>query len=103
MLLSQFLRFWQFAAKIGVFLKNQCCDQLFTYFSFVLRQKRQFFANLRQFFIIKTSVPNFFEYLGCLNVTWQPRRSHLATALIFGLINAPIRHLSAHCCAAHTR
>jgi hypothetical protein len=23
--------------------------------------------------------------------------------LIFGLINAPIRHLSAHCCAAHTR
>jgi hypothetical protein len=31
------------AKKIGVFLKYQCYDQLFSKFSFVLRQKRQFF------------------------------------------------------------
>jgi hypothetical protein len=27
----------------GVFLKNQCSDQIFAYFSFILSQKRQFF------------------------------------------------------------
>jgi hypothetical protein len=40
-----FCDFSQFSAeKIGVFLKNQCYDQNFAYFSFVLSQKRQFFA-----------------------------------------------------------
>jgi hypothetical protein len=34
-----------FGEKIGVFLKNQCCDQIFAQFSFVLSQKRQFFAD----------------------------------------------------------
>jgi hypothetical protein len=33
-----------FRKKIGVFLKNQCYDQNFAYFTFVLSQKRQFFA-----------------------------------------------------------
>jgi hypothetical protein len=32
-----------FGEKIGVFLKNQCYDQNFAYFSFVMSQKRQFF------------------------------------------------------------
>jgi hypothetical protein len=32
-----------FGEKIGVFLKNQCYDQNFAYFSFVLSQQRQFF------------------------------------------------------------
>jgi hypothetical protein len=36
-----------FGDKNGVLLKNQCNDQIFTYFSFNLSQKRQFF---RQFF-----------------------------------------------------
>jgi hypothetical protein len=36
-----------FGEKIGVFLKYQCYDQLFSKFSFVLSQKRQFF---RKFF-----------------------------------------------------
>jgi hypothetical protein len=33
-----------FGEKIGVFLKYQCYDQLFSKFSFVLSQKRQFFS-----------------------------------------------------------
>jgi hypothetical protein len=32
-----------FGEKMGVFLKNQCYDQNFAQFSFVLSQKRQFF------------------------------------------------------------
>jgi hypothetical protein len=41
-----FLRFLTiFGEKIGVFLKNQCYDQLFSKFSFVLCQKRHFFAD----------------------------------------------------------
>jgi hypothetical protein len=38
--------------KIGVFLKNQCYDQNFAYFSFVFSQKRQFFRRIfrRKFF-----------------------------------------------------
>jgi hypothetical protein len=40
-----FLRFLTiFGEKIGVFIKNQCYDELFSKFSFVLSQKRQFFA-----------------------------------------------------------
>jgi hypothetical protein len=39
-----FLRFFPiFSEKIGVLLKYQCYDQLFSKFSFVLSQKRQFF------------------------------------------------------------
>jgi hypothetical protein len=39
-----FLRFSIiFCEKNGVFLKNQCYDQIFALFSFVLSQKRQFF------------------------------------------------------------
>jgi hypothetical protein len=41
MLWSQFSTI--FVAKIGVFLKNQCYDQNFALFSFVLSPKRQFF------------------------------------------------------------
>jgi hypothetical protein len=33
-----------FREKFGVFLKNQCHDQNFANFSFVLSQKRHFFA-----------------------------------------------------------
>jgi hypothetical protein len=41
-----FLRFSTiFGEKIGVFLKNQCHDKNFAKFGFVLRQKRQFFAD----------------------------------------------------------
>jgi hypothetical protein len=39
-----FLHFFQFSAKNGVFLKNQCYDQIFKQFSFVLSQKRRFFC-----------------------------------------------------------
>jgi hypothetical protein len=35
--------FEKFRRKNWRFLKNQCYDQLFAYFSFVLSQKRQFF------------------------------------------------------------
>jgi hypothetical protein len=35
-----------FGEKIGVFLKNQCYDQNFAYFSFVLSQKCQFFRQI---------------------------------------------------------
>jgi hypothetical protein len=41
MLWSQFSTIF---GKNGVFLKNQRQDQNFAYFSFVLSQKRQFFA-----------------------------------------------------------
>jgi hypothetical protein len=42
-----FLRFFPiFGEKIGVFLKCQCYDQLFSKFSFVLSQKRQFFCKI---------------------------------------------------------
>jgi hypothetical protein len=41
-----FLRFLTISGeKIGVFITNQCYDQNFAYFSFVLSQKRQFFAD----------------------------------------------------------
>jgi hypothetical protein len=45
--------------KIGVFLKNQCYDQIFAQYSFVWSQKRQFFANCfdENIFKIITSVP----------------------------------------------
>jgi hypothetical protein len=35
-----------FGKKIGVFLKNQCYDQIFALFSLVLSTKRQFFAKI---------------------------------------------------------
>jgi hypothetical protein len=42
-----FLRFFPISGeKIGVFLKYQCYDQLFSKFSFVLSQKRQFFRKI---------------------------------------------------------
>jgi hypothetical protein len=42
-----FLRFFPiFAEKIGVILKYQCYDQLFSEFSFVSSQKRQFFRKI---------------------------------------------------------
>jgi hypothetical protein len=37
--------FLRFSAKNGVFLKNQCYDQILSQFSFVSSQKRQFFAD----------------------------------------------------------
>jgi hypothetical protein len=48
-----------FCDKIGVFLKNQCYDQNFALFGFVLSQKRQFFRKLFCENILKiiTSVP----------------------------------------------
>jgi hypothetical protein len=49
MLWSQFSAiFPNFRQKIGVFLKYQCYDQLFSKFSFVLSQKRQFCKNFRR-------------------------------------------------------
>jgi hypothetical protein len=45
MLWSHFLRFSPiFCEQIGVFLRNQCYDQIFAQFSSVLSQKRQFFG-----------------------------------------------------------
>jgi hypothetical protein len=55
-----FLRFFPiFGEKIGVFLKYQCYDQLFSKFSFVSSQKRQFFAKFFGENILKiiTSAP----------------------------------------------
>jgi hypothetical protein len=48
-----------FGEKIGVFLINKCYDQNIAYFSFVLSQKRQFFAEFfgKNIFKIITSVP----------------------------------------------
>jgi hypothetical protein len=44
-MITIFCDFRQFSAKkIGVFLKNQCYDQFFSKFSFVLSQKRQYFC-----------------------------------------------------------
>jgi hypothetical protein len=43
--MSRVTRLGKFSAKkIGFFLKNQCYDQLFSKFSFVFSQKRQFFC-----------------------------------------------------------
>jgi hypothetical protein len=50
-----FCDFSQFSAKkIGVFLKYQYYDQLFSKFSFVLRQKRQFFRKIFSENILKS-------------------------------------------------
>jgi hypothetical protein len=51
-----------FGGEIGGFLENQCYDQIFAYFSFVLSQKRHFFAEFFGENILKiiTSVPGFF-------------------------------------------
>jgi hypothetical protein len=43
-----------FGGKIGVFLKNQCYDTIFTQYSLVLSKKRQFFGE--NILKIKTSV-----------------------------------------------
>jgi hypothetical protein len=43
-MITIFLRF--LAKKIGVFLKNQCYDQNFAQFSFVLSKKRQYFRRI---------------------------------------------------------
>jgi hypothetical protein len=42
-MITIFCDFCQFSSKNGVFLKNQCYDKIFSKFSFVLSQKRQFF------------------------------------------------------------
>jgi hypothetical protein len=63
MLWSQFSaifdNFWQI---IAVFLKKQCYDQNFAKFSFILSQKRPFFAEFfcEKNFKIITSVPDEF-------------------------------------------
>jgi hypothetical protein len=51
-----------FAEKIGVFRKNQCYDQFFSKFSFVLSQNANFFADFfgENIFKIITSVPDEF-------------------------------------------
>jgi hypothetical protein len=58
-MITIFCDFSQFSAKIGVFLKYQCYDQLFSEFIFVLSQKRQFFAKFfgKNILKIKTSGP----------------------------------------------
>jgi hypothetical protein len=69
-MITIFCDFRQFSAKkIGVFLKNQCYDQNFAYFSFVLSQKGHFFAELfgENIFKITTSVPD--ARLGLLIIT----------------------------------
>jgi hypothetical protein len=58
--LSIFCDFRQISAKkMALFFKNQCYDQNFAYFSFVLSQKRLFFAEFFGENILKiiTSVP----------------------------------------------
>jgi hypothetical protein len=48
-----------FCEKIGVFLKNQCYDQILAYFISVLRQKRHFRQKIvENIFKIITSVPD---------------------------------------------
>jgi hypothetical protein len=57
-----FLRIWTiFGEKIDVFLKNQCYDQFFSKFSFVLSQKTPMFSlnfSAKIFLKIITSVPD---------------------------------------------
>jgi hypothetical protein len=43
-MITIFSDFRQFSAKNGVYLKHQCCGQIFAQFSFVLSQKCQFFS-----------------------------------------------------------
>jgi hypothetical protein len=47
-MITIFCDFRQFSAKNAVFLKNQCYDQNFEKFSFVLSRKRQFFRRIFQ-------------------------------------------------------
>jgi hypothetical protein len=59
-MITIFLQFLTiFGKQIGVFLKTQCYDQNFAWFTFVLSQKRQFFAEFfgENIFKIITLVP----------------------------------------------
>jgi hypothetical protein len=54
-----------FVENVGVFLENQCYDQNFAKFTFVLSQKRQFFSlnfSAKIFKKIITSVPGYDHY-----------------------------------------
>jgi hypothetical protein len=53
---------------MAFFLKNQCYDQNFAYFTFVLSQKRQFFAEFfgENIFKIITSVPGLPDFSWCM-------------------------------------
>jgi hypothetical protein len=63
-----FCHFFQFLAKKLAFFKYQCYDQLFSKFSFVLSQKRQFFAKFfgENIFKIITSIPALVDNLKCI-------------------------------------
>jgi hypothetical protein len=56
-----------FGENIGVFLKNQCYDQFFSYFTFELSQKRQFF---REIFFYHNIGPSF----ACVK-NYSPRKT----------------------------
>jgi hypothetical protein len=83
-----FCDFWQFSAKkIGVFLKNQCYDQLFSKFSFVLSQKHQFFRRIfrQKYFKNHNIGPGFFEKMAqnvAQSQTWNVEK----VAKKFGLL-----------------
>jgi hypothetical protein len=69
-----FCDFRQFSAqKIGVFLKNQCYDQNFAYFSFVLSQKRHFFSlNFLTKIFLKITTPVLFNGFSRLQEKFAP-------------------------------
>jgi hypothetical protein len=60
-MITIFYDFRQFTAKNGVFFKNQRYYQICAFLSFVLSQKRQFFAKFsdKNIFKIITAVPCF--------------------------------------------
>jgi hypothetical protein len=63
--------FRQFSAKKWRFLKNQCYDQNFAYFSFVLSQKRQFFRRIfRRKYFKNHNIGPWRKMLFGKNLTW---------------------------------
>jgi hypothetical protein len=66
-----------FCEKIGVFLKNQCNDQIFAITSSSLSKKRQNFRPifLRKYLKIKTPVPSVHEHS---SVEYSPNLATLA-------------------------
>jgi hypothetical protein len=79
-----------FGEKIGVFLKNQCYDQNFAYFIFVLSKNTNFFAEFFGENILKiiTSVPGLHEQ--------QKRFYFFASASFFCRKSSKITEISDH-------
>jgi hypothetical protein len=83
-MITIFCVFSQFSAKIGVFLKYQCYDKLFSKFSFVLSQKRQFFAEFfwRKYFKNHNIGPRIEPYKDLKRLELDQERASVADWLV---------------------